>query len=91
MRAVLFILILAVVVLIAAFATGMLDVSQIRPAKAPDVDVTANGITATGGQAPAFDVETGTVSVGTKTANVAVPAPSVTVNPAGNEVANNAQ
>ena len=94
MRAILLILIIAVVVLIAAIATGMLDVSQTRQARAPDVDVTKDGITATGGQAPTFDVETGTVSVGAKPANVVVPAPTVTVNPAGNDaqaVTNNAQ
>ncbi|HJR83569.1 MAG TPA: hypothetical protein VJ775_06545 [Sphingomicrobium sp.] len=94
MRAILLILILAVIVLIVAIASGMLDVSQTRMAKAPEVDVTQNGITATGGQAPAFDVETGTVSVGAKPTNVVVPAPTLNVNPAGNDaqtVANNAQ
>jgi hypothetical protein len=85
MRAILLILILAIVALIGAIATGMLDISQTRAAKAPDVDVSRNGITASGGQAPAFDVETGTVSVGAKGTNVTVPAPTVTVNPAANE------
>jgi hypothetical protein len=42
-------------------------------------------VTASGGQAPAFDIETGTVSVGTRDANVKVP--SLTVNPAGNDTA----
>jgi len=94
MRAILLLLILAVVVLIGAIATGMIDISQTRSAKAPEVDVSRNGITASGGQAPAFDVETGTVSVGAKPTNVTVPTPAVTVNPAGNAaqaVTNNAQ
>jgi hypothetical protein len=94
MRAIILILILAVVVLIGAIATGLLDISQTRSAKAPDVAVSQNGITASGGQAPTFDVETGTVSVGAKPTNVTVPAPTVSVNPAGNDaqaVANNAQ
>ena len=94
MRAIILILILAVVVLIGAIATGMLDISQTRSAKVPDVAVSQNGITASGGQAPAFDVETGTVSVGAKPTNVTVPAPTVSVNPAGNDaqaVTNNAQ
>lgn len=94
MRPILLILILAVVVLIALLATGMININQTRPAEVPKVDVSSNGITAKGGQAPAFDVETGTVSVGTKPANVTVPAPSVTVNPAANEAqpaANTAQ
>jgi hypothetical protein len=73
MRAILLILILAVVILIAAIATGFLDINQIRGAKAPDIDASRNGVTATGGQAPAFDIETGSVGVGTRQANVAVP------------------
>ena len=73
MRAILLILILAVVILIVAIATGFLDINQIRGAKAPDVEASQNGVTATGGQAPAFDIETGSVAVGTRQANVAVP------------------
>lgn len=81
MRAILFILIIAVVALIVAVATGLLDVTQTRPAKAPEVDATRSGITASGGQTPAFDVETGTVSVGAQPANVTVPVPKVSVTP----------
>jgi hypothetical protein len=85
MRAVLLILIVAVVALIIAFSTGFFtDFRQTRPARAPDVDVTSNGITATGGQTPAFDVETGTVSVGAEQRNVQVPLPQVNVTP-GNQ------
>ncbi len=73
MRAVLLILIVAVVAIIIAVATGLLNISQIRGARAPDVAASGNGITATGGQAPAFDIETGSVKVGTKDANVKVP------------------
>jgi hypothetical protein len=79
MRAVLFILILAVVVLLIAIATGFLDIRQTRGARAPNVS-TDNGVTARGGQAPAFDIETGSVSVGTRRANVVVP--TVRVKPA---------
>ena len=82
MRAIIFFLILAVVVLIAAIATGMLDLRQTRPAKIPNVDATGNGVRTTGGQPPAFDVETGTVTVGAKATNVTVPVPSVEVTPA---------
>ena len=95
MRAVLLVLILAVVALIVLVATGLLDINQSRPAKAPEVSVTQNGITATGGQTPAFDVETGTVSVGTDQKDVSVPVPTVRVNAAqGNQtqpVTNTAQ
>jgi uncharacterized protein involved in outer membrane biogenesis len=74
MRAILFILIIAVLAIIVALATGFLDVNQIRGVQAPQVSATGNGITAKGGQAPAFDVETGSVSIGTKNATVKVPA-----------------
>ena len=85
MRAVLLVLILAVVAAIVAIATGFLDINQVRGAKAPDIDASRNGVTASGGQAPAFDIETGSVSVGTRDANVKVPA--LKVNQAGNDAA----
>ena len=83
MRAILFIFILVVVALLIAVATGFLDISQTRGAKAPQISTTGNGVTAKGGQAPAFDVETGSVSLGTQRKNVAVP--SVQVNPPAND------
>ena len=85
MRAVLMILIIAVVVIIAAVATGFVNINQIRGAKAPQVSATSNGITAKGGQAPAFDVETGSVKVGTKQTTVNVPA--LQVQPPQNQAA----
>lgn len=85
MRAVLLVLILAVVAIIIAVASGFLDINQVRGARAPDIDASRNGVTASGGQAPAFDVETGSVSVGTRDANVKVP--ELRVNPAGNDAA----
>ena len=106
MRAILLIVILAVVALIAAVASGFIDVSQTRQAKAPQVSATTNGITASGGQSPAFQVETGSVQVGTGTANVTTPTvtieskdrqvavPTVTVNRPGAQAeptTNNAQ
>lgn len=74
MRAVLFVLIVAILVVIAAVATGFLDINQIRGARAPKVATTGNGVVAKGGQAPAFEVETGSVKVGTKQTTVKVPA-----------------
>lgn len=74
MRAILFVLIIAVLVVIAGIATGFLNINQIRGAKAPQLSTTGNGVTAKGGQAPAFDVETGSVKVGTKQTTVKVPA-----------------
>ncbi len=73
MRAVIFILILVILVIIAGVSTGFLNINQIRGAKAPEVTATRNGISAKGGQAPAFDVETGSVKVGTKETSVKVP------------------
>lgn len=73
MRAILFILIIAVAALLVAIATGFLDISQTRGARAPDVSVDRSGIDATGGQAPTFDVETGSVAVGTRETDVVVP------------------
>jgi hypothetical protein len=91
MRAVLLILILAVLVVVATIATGFLNNKQIRGGQAPQVTATRNGVTAKGGQPPAFDVETGSVKVGTKEATVKVP--TVEVQKAGRNqaVTNNAQ
>ena len=91
MRALLLLLIVAVLVIVAAIATGFLNINQIRSAKAPQVTATRNGVTAKGGQPPAFDVETGSVKVGTKDTTVKVP--TVEVQKAGQNqlVANNAQ
>ena len=66
MRAVLLILIIAVVAIIVAIASGFVDINQVRGAKAPEVSATRSGVTAQGGQTPAFDVETGSVMVGSK-------------------------
>ena len=73
MRAIITILVIAVIALIAAIATGFVDINQIRGAQAPTVSATGNGVMAKGGQTPAFDVETGSVKVGTTDAQVKVP------------------
>jgi hypothetical protein len=85
MRAIILILILAVVALIAAVATGFIDINQTREARAPQISATGNGVAAQGGQTPAFEVETGSVEVGTGTANVA--APTVKIEPKDTQVA----
>ena len=72
-----FILILAVIVVLIGIGTGFIDINQIRGAKAPEITATHNGVVAKGGQTPAFDVETGSVKVGTKEATVKVPAVEV--------------
>jgi hypothetical protein len=73
MRAIIFVLIVAVLIVIAGIASGYLRINQTRPAQVPQVTATGKGVTAKGGQAPAFDVETGSVKVGTKDATVKVP------------------
>lgn len=73
MRALLFLLIIAVVLVILALATGFLDINQIRGGSAPQVTATGNGISTKGGQSPAFDVETGSVKVGSRQTTVKVP------------------
>ena len=58
--------IIAVLAIIAAFAFGLIDINQTKEMKTPDVSVS-------GGQAPAFDVDTAKVNVGTKSTDVTVP------------------
>lgn len=84
MRAIIFILILLVLLLIAGLATGFLNIDQIRGARAPRISATTNGVTAKGGQAPAFEVQTGSVRVGTEKATVKVPR-VVVEKPGGNQ------
>ena len=87
MRAIILILIIAVVVVMIGIATGYLDINQTRAAKAPELSLSRSGVTAKAGRAPAFDVETGSVSLSTKPKQVAVP--TVQVNPpAGGNQAN---
>lgn len=88
MRRIILVLIIAVIALIAAIQLNLLSFKQDRPAAAPGVELTANGITATGGQTPTFEVETGTVAVGTRNATVAVPVPTLEVRgPGDNQTA----
>jgi hypothetical protein len=86
MRAILLVLIIAIVAIVAAVATGFIDINQIRGARAPDVAATGNGITASGGQAPAFEVQTGSVRVGSEDAQVKLPQVEV-VRPGANQSA----
>ena len=81
MRAVILVLILAVVALIIAIQTGLLDIRQTRSAEAPEITANGAGVTATGGQTPTFDVETGKVAVGSRPENVTVQVPTLEVRP----------
>lgn len=81
MRTAILILIVAVVALIVAIQTGFLDIKQTRGAEAPQISADGKGVTATGGQTPAFEVETGKVAVGTQDRNLTVQVPTVEVQP----------
>lgn len=65
-RAGIIIAIVAVLAIIAAFAFGLIDIDQTKETKLPEVAVQ-------GGQAPAFDVDTAKVDVGTKSESITVP------------------
>ena len=74
MRAVILLLIVAVLVVIAGVASGYLKINQTRAGRGRRRSRRPRkGVTAKGGQAPAFDVETGSVKVGTKETTVRVP------------------
>lgn len=64
-------LLVVVALVVAAFAFGLVDIDQTRSAKAPDIKVS-------GGQAPAFDVDTAKVDVGSKKETIEVPTVNVT-------------
>lgn len=58
--------VIAILAVIAAFAFGLIDINQTKEMKVPEVSVQ-------GGQAPAFDVDTAKVDVGTKQTDITVP------------------
>ena len=103
MRAILLILIVAVVALIAAIWTGFIDIRQTSPAVVPNIEASNGKLTSEGGQAPTFDIETGSIGVGTSEREVTVPSievkregttvavPSVEVTPADANSAKAAQ
>ena len=103
MRSILFVLILAVVALLAAFQLGLFRTEQTQPAKLPTVQADDGKVRVEPGQAPRFEVQTGSVGIGTRDANVAVPkvrvepgqttvrVPSVEVRPPADAPAGNSQ
>ena len=78
MRTIFLILIVAVVLLIGAVATGIIDIRQTKSASLPTVGAENGAVTAQAGRPPEFEIQTGTVAVGTRDANVAVPKVEVT-------------
>ena len=71
MRFLLGLVLVAVLLLIAAFALGYIDVDQTRSAQLPTIK-------AEGGQLPGFDVKSANVQVGTTNATVEVPSVEAT-------------
>ncbi|ARS27475.1 hypothetical protein [Sphingomonas sp. KC8] len=60
------IVLIAIVAIVGAFAFGLIDINQTKETRLPEIAVE-------GGQAPAFDVKTAKVDVGTTTTSVDVP------------------
>jgi hypothetical protein len=87
MRTIILILVIAVLALIAAVASGLINVNQTREARVPELSANGNGVTAANGQTPAFEVETGQVAVGTRDKNVTVKVPTIEIK-SGNSSSN---
>ena len=85
MRGIILILILAVVLGIAAFATGLLNLTPTQPAQVPSVAAQDGKLTVQGGQLPKAKVEAGKIAVGQGEATVRVP--RLEVRPAGSQPA----
>ena len=85
MRAIFLILIVAVLALIVVIGTGLVDIRQTSPAVAPSVEASGGKLTTAPGQAPTFDVQTGSIGVGTSNRTVNVP--SIQVKRDGTKVA----
>lgn len=68
----LFVILIIVALVVAAFAFGFINIDQTKTAKLPDVKVETSG-----GQAPAFDVDTAQIDVGTEKKTIEVPTVSM--------------
>lgn len=75
-------LVVVALIVVAAFAFGLVNIDQTQDAVVPTVKLETSG-----GQAPVFEVQTADVEVGTKTETVEVP--TVSVAPAGDPNAKN--
>lgn len=61
-------IIVIVALVVAAFAFGLINIDQVREAKAPAVKLETSG-----GQAPVFDIETAKIDIGKTESTVKVP------------------
>ena len=81
MRAAIFVILVAVLALAAALATGLLRVRAGTVAQAPDLK-SRHTVAGSAAQGPGFDVEAGSVRAGSKTAKPKAPAVEVGPPPA---------
>lgn len=84
MRAIISILILVIIIGIALVATGYVRISNMR-GQPPALTATRNSVTVGGGKAAGFDVQAGSVEVGTENKTVTVPTSVRIEKPMGNE------
>ena len=86
MRAIISVLILVIIIGIALVATGFVRIGNMR-GQPPVLTATRNSVTVAGGQAAGFDVQAGSVKVGTENKTVTVPTSIKIQKPASNEAA----
>ena len=72
MRALLFVVIIVVIAVIAAVTTGYVSITNVR-GQPPELTATRNSVSVKGGQPAAFDVEAGSVKIGSKPTTVNMP------------------
>jgi hypothetical protein len=83
MRGIILILILVIVLAIAAFATGLLNLTPVQEGRAPSIAAQGGKVSVNPGEAPKVKLEAGKVSVGSGEATVRVP--RLEVRPAGSK------
>jgi hypothetical protein len=85
MRGIILILILAVVLAIAAFATGLLNLTPVEEGRPPSIAAQDGKVSVNPGEVPKVKLEAGKVAVGSGEATVRVP--RLEVRPAGSQPA----
>ena len=83
MRAVLLIMIVAIVAIAFAFGTGFVKIRQRGEGAKATLSADGNGVAVKAGHRPGFDVETGSVKVGSNKATI--PVPNVSIEKAGTD------
>jgi hypothetical protein len=86
MRVIISVLILVIIVAIGALASGFVKLTNFR-GQPPTLTATRNSVSVGGGQAAGFDVQAGSVKVGTENKTVTVPTSVRIEKPASNQAA----